>query len=90
MLINILESLSLIQICIKIWFWFIFSWKFHPYKSCKKKSWIFQFTVEISQDLCFGYIDYSNDPKFSDRQVWANSVDCFVIRSASFGLITVW
>ena len=48
---------------------------------------------------------YRNDPKFSDRQVWANSADpeqtaprgavwsrstLFAIPSASFGLITLW
>ena len=41
---------------------------------------------------------YYYDPKFSDRQVWANSVDpdqtappkLFAILSASFGLITLW
>ena len=25
--------------------------------------------------LAAGPINYSNDPKFSDRQIWANSVD---------------
>ena len=49
--------------------------------------------------------NYRNGPKFSDRQVWANSADLdqiaprgavwsgstlFVIASASFGLITLW
>ena len=43
---------------------------------------------------------YCNDPKFSDRYAWANSVDpdvdriarstLFAIPSASFGLITLW
>ena len=45
---------------------------------------------------------YRNDPKFSDRYVWANSADpdqtgavwsgstLFAILSASFGLITLW
>ena len=40
---------------------------------------------------------YRNDPKFSDRQVWANSVDPsqtasrrFAIPSAYFGHITLW
>ena len=48
---------------------------------------------------------YHNDPKFLDRQVWANSADpdqtaprgavwsgstLFAILSASFGLITLW
>ena len=44
---------------------------------------------------------YRNDPKFSDRQIWANSADpdqrsslirstLFAIPSASFGLITLW
>ena len=44
---------------------------------------------------------YRNDPKFSDRYVWANSADpdqtaplsgytLFAIPSASFGLITLW
>ena len=48
---------------------------------------------------------YRNVPKFSDRQVWANSADpdqtaplgavwsgstLFAIPSASFGLITLW
>ena len=44
---------------------------------------------------------YRNDPKFSDRQVCANSADpdqtaqsdqstLFAIPSASFGLITLW
>ena len=39
---------------------------------------------------------YPNDPKFLDRQVWANSVDpdqtaptLFAIPSASFGCITL-
>ena len=49
--------------------------------------------------------NYGNDPKFSDRYAWANSVDpdqtsprgavwsgstLFAIPSASFGLITLW
>ena len=48
---------------------------------------------------------YRNDPKFSDRYIWANSADpdqtapkgavwsgstLFAIPSASFGLITLW
>ena len=47
---------------------------------------------------------YRNDPKFSDRQAWANSADpdqtapravwtgstLFAIPSALFGLITLW
>ena len=42
---------------------------------------------------------YRNDPKFSDRQVWANSADPdqtadqhldFAIPSASFEHITLW
>ena len=48
---------------------------------------------------------YRNDPKFSDRNTWANSADpdqtaprgavrsgstLFAIPSASFGLITLW
>ena len=46
---------------------------------------------------------YRNDPKFSDRQIWANSADpdqttgavwsgatLFAIPSESFGLITLW
>ena len=40
---------------------------------------------------------YRNDPKFSDRYVWANSADpdqtaptLFAIPFASFGLITLW
>ena len=43
---------------------------------------------------------YRKDPKFSDRQAWANSADpdqtvprgftLFAILSASFGLITLW
>ena len=32
---------------------------------------------------------YCNFPKFSDRQVWANSA-LFAIPSASFGPITLW
>ena len=50
-------------------------------------------------------VNYRNDPKFSDGQVWANSADpdqtaprgavwsgstLFAIPSTSFGLITVW
>ena len=49
--------------------------------------------------------EYRNDPKFLDRQVWANSADpdqtaptgavwsgstLFAIPSASFGLINLW
>ena len=47
-------------------------------------------------------LDYRNDPKFLDRQVWANSLDpdhtaptvwsgstLFAIPSASFGCITL-
>ena len=41
-------------------------------------------------------MSYRNVPKFSDRQVWANSADPDqtaprgAIPSASFGLITLW
>ena len=54
----------------------------------------------------FTRLIYRNDPKFSDRQYWANSADpdqsaprgravwsgstLFAIPSASFGLITLW
>ena len=55
--------------------------------------------------LMFGIVQYRNDPKFSDRQVWVNSVDpdqtaprgtvwsgstLFVIPSAPFGCIILW
>ena len=53
--------------------------------------------------LNYGISKYHNDPKFSDRRVWANSVDpdqtapkavwsgstLFAIPSASFGAITL-
>ena len=53
----------------------------------------------------YSKMNYHNDPKFSDRQVWANSVDpdqtaprgavwsastLFAILSTSFGNITLW
>ena len=54
---------------------------------------------------CVHLIGYRNDPKFSDRQAWANSADAdqtaargavwsgstlFAVPSASFGLDTLW
>ena len=53
----------------------------------------------VIQTLLFwdNNVDYRNDPKFSDRQAWANSVDpdqtaprLFAISSASFGCFTLW
>ena len=58
------------------------------------------FSLQVQQIAFFKnlYSTYCNDRKFSDRQVWANSVDSdqtagstlFAILSASFGLISLW
>ena len=64
-----------------------------------KWSWI-RFNTDFKSDTVTWpmFVDvsaYRNDPKFSDRQVWANSVDpdqmatLFVIPFASFGPITL-
>ena len=59
--------------------------------------------LHVAHDVVFE--DYRNDPKFSDRYAWANSVDpdqtaprgavwsgstLFAIPSPSFGLIILW
>ena len=59
-------------------------------------------TLRYEVQPMFQVLGQSNDPKFSDRQVWANSVDpdqtaphqgihtLFAIPSTSFGHISQW
>ena len=64
--------------------------------------WLILFWYKYKGDG-FLFNEYRTDPKFMDRQVWANSVDpdqtvgavwsgsaLFAIPSASFGLIILW